>query len=169
MCVNEIEQQICQISKKFGPKRKLESKDEFLLTLVKLCLGLLVKDLASRFKICSALTSQIFHAWIRAMVECLKHYVYVPDSDVIRQTAPSRFKHLRSTHSIIDRSEIFMKCRALQSVTWSDYKHHNTLKFLVAVAPNSNIVYVSEAYSGKISDKKLTIDCGYLDSIYHST
>ena len=92
------------------------------------------------------------------MAEGLKHYVYVPDSDVIRQTAPSRFKHLRSTHSTINCAEIFIetpKCHALQSVTWSDYKHHNTLKF----------VYVSEAYSGKISDKKLTIDCGYLDSI----
>ena len=45
------------------------------------------------------------------------------------------------------------------------YKHHNTLKFLVAVAPNSNIIYVSEAYVGKISDKKLTIDSGYLDNV----
>ena len=92
----------------------------------------------------------------RAMAECLKHYVYVPDSDVMRQTAPSRFKHLRSTHSIIDCSEVFIetpKCHALQSATWSDYRHHNTLKFLVAIAPNSNIVHVSEAYSGKISDK----------------
>ena len=166
-CVStKLNNRFARSPKKIGPKRKLESKDEFLLTLMKLRLGVLVKDLASRFKICAALTSQIFHAWIRAMVECF-NYVYVPDSDVIRQTAPSRFKHLRSTHSIIDCSEIFIetpKCHALQSVTWSDYKHHNTLKFLVAVSPNSNIVYVSEAYSGKISDKKLTIDYGYLDS-----
>ena len=45
--------------KKIGPKQKLESKDKFLLTLMKLRLGLLVKDLASRFKICAALTSDI--------------------------------------------------------------------------------------------------------------
>ena len=98
--------------KKFGPKRKLESKDEFLLTVMKLRLGLLVKDLASRFKICAALTSQIFHAWIRAMGEGLRHYVYVLHSDVIRQTAPSRFKHLRSTHSIIDCSEILIETQS---------------------------------------------------------
>ena len=106
--------------KKFGPKRKLESKDEFLLTLVKLRLGLLVNDLASKFKLRAAFTSQRLHAWIRAMEECLKHYVYVPDSDVIRPTAPSRFKHLRSTHSIIDCSEIFIetpKCHKVRLQT----------------------------------------------------
>ena len=37
--------------KKFGPDTKLESKDEFLLTLMKLRLGLLGKDIAHRFGI----------------------------------------------------------------------------------------------------------------------
>ena len=44
---------------------------------------------------------------------------------------------------IIDCSEIFIetpKNLELQSATWSDYKHHNTLKFLVCVAPNSATV-----------------------------
>ena len=93
---------------------------------------------------------------------------FFPDNDKIRATTPSRFKHLKSTHSIIDCSEIFtetQKSHSLQSATWSDYKHHNTLKFFIAVAPNSNIIYVSEAYCGKISDKKLTQDCGYLDNV----
>ena len=158
-CVStKLNNRFARSQKKFDPKRKLESKDQFPLTFMKLRLGLLVKDLASRFKICDALTSQIFHAWIRAMAECLKHYVYVSvsDSDVIRQTAPSMFKHPRSTHSIIDCSEIFVetpKCHALQSVTWSDYKHHNTLKFLVAVAPNPNIVCVRSLFRKNIRQK----------------
>ena len=37
--------------RKFGPKRKLNSMDEFLLTLMKLRLGLLNRDLAKRFQI----------------------------------------------------------------------------------------------------------------------
>ena len=52
----------------------------------------------------------------------------------------------------------------LRKVTWSDYKHHNTLKFLVAVTPNSNIVCVRSLFRKNIR-QKLTIDCGYLDSI----
>ena len=50
-------------------------------------------------------------------------------------------------------------------MTWSTYKHHNTLKFLVAVAPNSSITYVSPAYTGRISDKELTVHCGYLEHV----
>ena len=85
-CVStKLNNRFTRSPKKFGPERKLESKEEFLLTLMKLRLGSIVKDFSPRFKICAALTSQIFHAWIRAMAEGLKHYVYVPDSDVIRK------------------------------------------------------------------------------------
>ena len=50
-------------------------------------------------------------------------------------------------------------------MTWSTYKHHNTLKFLIAVAPNSSILYISPAYSGRISDKDITNHTGYLDMV----
>ena len=45
------------------------------------------------------------------------------------------------------------------------YKHHNTVKILVACSPNSSIVYISPAYTGRISDKALTIECGYFDKL----
>ena len=154
--------------KKFGPARKLQSRDEFLLAMMKLRLGLLTKDLASRFRISVGFSSQIFQSWLRALATYLQHMVYVPNEDVIRATTPARFGQFRNIHSIIDCSEVFIetpKSHILQSATWSEYKHHNTVKFLVAVAPNSNIVFVSEAYGGKISDQKLTIDCEYLNKM----
>ena len=159
MLSTKVKKRFSKSPKTFGPQRKLGSEDELLLTLMKLRLGLLFRDLAARFKISAGLCSQIFHSWIRTMAKCLKNMIFFPDSDKIRATSSSRFKHLKSTHSIIDCSEIFIeipKSHSLQSATWSDYKHHNTLKFFIAVAPNSNIIYVSEAYCGKISDKKLT-------------
>ena len=69
---------------------------------------------------------------------------------------------------IIDCSEIFIetpKNLELQSATWSDYKHHNTLKFLVCVAPNSAITFISKAYTGRISDKAITLKSEFLDII----
>lgn len=53
----------------------------------------------------------------------------------------------------------------LQSATWSEYKHHNTVKFLISVTPNSFITFMSEPYTGRISDKAITIDSNYLDSV----
>ena len=50
-------------------------------------------------------------------------------------------------------------------MTWSRYKHHNTLKFLFGVAPNSYIVFISEAYTGCISDKEITNRTVYLDML----
>ena len=46
---------------------------------------------------------------------------------------------------------------------WSSYKHHNTLKFLVGVAPNSMITFVSKAFCGSISDKEICLQSGFFD------
>ena len=53
----------------------------------------------------------------------------------------------------------------LQSATWSDHKHHNTLRFLVCVVPNYAITFVSKAYTGRISDKAITLKSEFLGII----
>ena len=58
--------------KKFGPDAKLSSKDEFLLTLMNLRLGLLTADLAHRFGISGGLCTQMFYSCIREMPEYLE-------------------------------------------------------------------------------------------------
>ena len=70
-------------------------------------------------------------------------------------------------HPILDGTECFIqtpKNADNQKLTWSDYKHHNTLKVLVCVSPNSSIIYISP-YGGSISDKEITNRCGYLDQV----
>ena len=150
--------------KKSGPTRKLCSQDEFLLVLMKLRLALFNKDLADLFKICFATVSKIFQSWIRAMAKYISSIVYMPEEMQIRENLPERFENKRNVVAIIDCSEIFIetpKNLELQSTTWSEYKHHNTMKFLISVTPSSFINYVSEAYTGRISDKALTNDCNF--------
>ena len=87
---------------------------------------------------------------------------------VINVTSPDRFRNVLSVHSIIDCSELFIETpqdHDLQALTWSTYKHHNTLKFLIGDAPNSSIIFISKGYTGCIPDKELIIDCGYLDEV----
>ena len=153
---------------KRGPGRKLDSKDEFFLTLKRLRLGLLLTDLSDRFTISTALCSQVFLCWVKATAKALKPLVLMPDQGVMNATSPKCFCGIRNIHSIINCSELFIETpqnHDLQASTWSTYKHHNTLKYLVGVAPDSSIVYVSKAYTGRISDKEITVLTGFLDTV----
>ena len=55
----------------------------------------------------------------------------------------------------------------LQSSTWSQYKHHNTVKLLVACTPNgaTYICFTSPVYVGSVSDKQLTQNSSFLDAL----
>ena len=39
--------------------------------------------------------------------------------------------------------------------TFSNYKHHDTVKFLVGISPNLAVNYVSRAWGGRASDNTL--------------
>ena len=48
-------------------------------------------------------------------------------------------------------------CLALQSQLYSSYKSRTTLKDLIGISPNGSIYFVSELWSGPVSDRKLVI------------
>ena len=50
-----------------------------------------------------------------------------------------------------------------QSQTWSNYKHHNTFKVLVAISPIGQVTFVSKLWGGRASDKAITKESGILD------
>ena len=152
--------------KRFGPPRKMLSRDEFCLTLMKLRLGSLYKDLAGRFCVSTSLASQVFHSWLTAMAKVLGHLIWFAPKDHISGSKPKRFNSLPDIRSIVDASEIFIetpKNPKLQCSTYSSYKHHNTAKFLIACAPNSCITYISPVYGGRATDKEITMKSGFLD------
>ena len=94
------------------------------------------------------------------MAEYFLSFVFIPNIETILATTPKRYRHFQNLIEVIDCSEIFIetpKNLELQSPTRSEYKHHNTLKFLVCVAPNSAITFVPKAYTGTISDKEITL------------
>lgn len=133
---------------KSGPKSKLCVKDEFLLMLMKIRLGLLGQDLAQRFGISATISSRIFATWVKATASVLKSFVYFPDYGHIAATRPPRFRDVQNLHSIADGTEIFIqtpKNHIAQRQTWSSYKHRNTAKILVVVLPNSHIAFISKA------------------------
>ena len=84
----------------------------------------------------------------------------MPSVQQVAGTLPLAFREqFPSTYAIIDGSEIFLETPTdlhMQSSTWSNYKHHNTAKILVACTPNGCISFISPIYVGSISDVELT-------------
>ena len=61
-CVLKLKRNFINSPKKMGQKRKLESKDEFLMMLMKLKLDALLKDIRDRFGISAAHCGRVCHA-----------------------------------------------------------------------------------------------------------
>ena len=47
-------------------------------------------------------------------------------------------------------------------MTWSTYKHHNTIKFLIGITPQGVISFISSAWHGRVSNKYLTEHSNFL-------
>ena len=81
---------------------------------------------------------------------------------------PQGFKKFPKTRIIIDCSEYCVQkpqSPEAQSQSWSDYKHSNTFKQLIAISPNGAFTFLSQLYSGRISDRDITDRSGFFDKL----
>ena len=154
-----------------GRKRrmKLDPLNQLFLTLVKLRLNLRERDLAQRFGIAVSVVSKYFITWVCFLYCHLREVDWMPAVEQVRATLPHTFKdRYPKTYVIIDASEVFIETPNdlhLQSSTWSNYKHHNTVKFLVGCTPNGAVSFVSPLHVGSISDVELTRISGLLEQL----
>jgi hypothetical protein len=125
-------------------------------------------DLADRFGVSATVLSQIFNTWIILLEKELEPLNPFPTREVTRLTLPSAFHGLNNIRCIIDCTELHIEKASnltAQSLTFSSYKHHTTVKFLIAVVPTGGICYVSQAWGGRVSDRCITAESGFLDHI----
>lgn len=80
---------------------------------------------------------------------------------------PKKFKEEHPNNLIIiDCTELKIQCPSslvLQSQSYSNYKSTNTLKSLVGVDPKGGFMFVSQLYTGSISDKQIVTRSGFLE------
>ena len=148
----------------------LSQFEKFMVVMMKLRLNLCVQDLAYRFKVSASCISKTFNAVINIMFTRMKRLILWPERDELRLTMPMEFrKHFGVKVSIIiDCFEIFMERPSnmlARAETWSNYKHHNTVKFLIGITPQGAVSFLSHAYGGRVTDKHITEDCGLLNKL----
>ncbi|XP_052284750.1 uncharacterized protein LOC127881097 [Dreissena polymorpha] len=141
--------------------------DAVIIVLMKFKLNLQNFDLAIRFRISESTVSNVLNRTIPILAEKLKFLIHWPDKEDVLRTLPQVFKpKYRNARTIIDCTEIFIERPGnltARAATWSNYKHHNTLKYLVAITPLGSISFVSKAFGGRTSDKVVTLRSGFLD------
>ena len=130
--------------------KKISFEDHLLIVLMKIRLGLLNTDLSFRFGISQTSISRILKHVIPKLSRCLKALLIWPTNDISYSNIPGSFKpEYKKVVSIIDCFEIFIERPhnlTARAQTWSNYKHHNTIKYLISITPSGAVNFISQPY-----------------------
>ena len=122
--------------------------------------------LADIFGISIGTASRIFISWILFLKEEL--VFLLPFSSVEEMSGlpiPKPFQHICNIRGIIDCTEFYIEKPfrvASQRSTYSSYKSRNTFKAFISISPLLHINFISKLFTGSISDKEITRQCGFL-------
>ena len=146
----------------------LNRMNRTFVSLMWLRQGLSFEALGSLFGVSPVTISRSIKCVLPVMSNFFKSFFPFPKRVDILKDAPPVFKEClgHDICFIIDGMEVQIQVssnRTVQHVTYSNYKHYNTAKFLVAITPDGYIAYVSKAYGGRVSDVDLTRGCGFMD------
>ena len=121
------------------------------------------------FGVSSKAVSSIFTTWIFALYFLFKDCIAWPSRARTNKFMPKSFKKsFPRTRAIIDCTEIFIerpKNPTVNARTYSNYKSHNTFKFLVSITPTGAFNFISNIWGGNTSDRYITEHSGFLDLV----
>ena len=153
-----------------GASNVLTKFQELILVLMRLKLNMPFQDLGYRFKISRSTASRVFDKWIDILYVRLNFLIVWPERENLIASMPTVFQQNFGNRVavIIDCFEVFVNRPSgllPRAITWSNYKHHNTVKFLIGITPQGVISFISKAWGGRASDKHVTENCGILENL----
>ena len=150
-----------------GAIDELTPSQKLFLMLMKLRCNFTQSDLACRFRIEQSSVSRILNQWIPMLKVQLNALIRWPQTTIGPTDPP--YNLLPNTVAIIDGTEIFIQRPsnlATQKSSYSDYKSHTTVKYLVGIDTFTGVfVYVSPGFSGNSSDRFTVQQSGILDEL----
>ena len=155
------------VSRKKGTVIELSPSQKLLLILMRLRHNLTQNDLACRFSIEQSSVSQLLNNWVPLLSAQLKGLIKWPQTTLGPTDPP--YNVLPNSVGIIDGTEIFIQHPSnltTQKSSYSDYKSHTTVKYLVAIDTFTGVfIFVSPGFSGSSSDRFTIQHSGILDEL----
>lgn len=143
--------------------------EHVLIVLKKIRLNDVHFVLAADFGISVTYVSNIFNDTVPKMANILQNFIFWPNNDVVKRLLPITFRYrYGNVKSIIDCLEIEIEKPSdplKQSLTWSEYKKCNTIKYLVSCTPNGFINFISGGFGGRITDNNIITLSNYLQEL----
>lgn len=158
---------ILQCEKGRNDIKKLTQEDCLFLVLTRLRHNFGLKDIAMRFDLTVQSAGSVFNTWVDHMYLKFGQLSIWPHRDIIIENMPKDFKtDFPNTLVIIDGTEFKTQTPSalgLQSQMYSDYKSNTTLKALIGCDPSGSVIFISELFTGSISDKCITEQSGFYE------
>ncbi len=136
------------------------------LCLTKLKLNMPYTALSVLFGVTDETCSHYFRHTVQVLAVVLQGLIYFPSKEETLNNIPKCFRKYVHTRIVLDCAEVPVekpKCLRERILTYSHYKGRHTLKFLVGVSPAGLIIFLSEMFGGRASDKKIVNESKVLE------
>ena len=144
--------------------------NHLLLILMKLKLDASNRDLSLRFNIKEEYVSKIVRTWLPKLGNVFAKLIICSEGEALTEYLPAYFSSFKNCVSIIYCTEIYIE-RPLnlnaRAQTFSNYKSHNTIKYLIGINPAGAVSFLLAGWGGRASDKEITLSSGFLDKLTH--
>ena len=143
---------------------------QIMLTLMRLKMNLPLSLVGCMFKISIPTASRTFRSTIEVLnARLAPALLFWPNREELQLSMPMIFRQVfRKCACIIDCFEnCIERPRNLRAraQTYSKYKHHHTMKYLIGITPQGTVSFISKGWGGRTSDKHLTERSGFLDHL----
>ncbi|XP_054709271.1 uncharacterized protein LOC129218977 [Uloborus diversus] len=142
---------------------------QFLLFLCRLRTGLPLDFIAYIFQMSPSTASRIFTKATEVLYAKIQTVNIWPSREQVDEFMPFAFKKkYPKCRLIIDCTEIRIQQPSNpkeQQLTFSTYKNYNTMKALLGISPSGGITYISELWTGSISDKAAFLETDILQRL----
>lgn len=139
-------------------RSSFNNQEKVVMTLMKLKLNWSYAVLSVLFGCTATTCKNIICSSLPPLSSILQSAIIWPTKENILLNMPKCFDNFRKVRVILDCTEVQLakfKCLKCRILSYSQYKGHHTIKYLVGVTPGGIISFVSAGYGGRASDRKI--------------